>query len=132
MTLPRLWHNLNIMYSKHVLGRLGEQIIFDLLDGCEWTNHFKDAQQTYDIIWDGIKIDVKTTKFRIRKGFQTTLYSSKISKDILFVIVGITEERNYFWVRPHRGASSVFLRIEDAVSEKELKLEIKKVWESIS
>lgn len=119
------------MFSTFATARLGEQIIFDLLPGSEWKNPISESREYFDIVWQGIKIDVKTTKFRLKSGFQTSVRASQTGKkDVVFVVVAMDGENQFFWVMKE-SKTSVYLKIKDAIPIEKLQEKIIEVSKTL-
>jgi len=119
--------------STHAIARLGEQIIFDLLPNSTWKNPLKESGEYYDILWENIKINVKTSGFRLKNGFQVGISASQTGKrDVIYVIVGLEKEKKYFWVMLPPKVSSNYLKIKDSIAIKDLQKIIKKEAQNVT
>jgi hypothetical protein len=114
------------MYSAHATGKLGERIVFELLTGSEWNNEINESRDYYDLLWEGIKIEVKTTRCKLRNGFQVSLRASQTGNtDVVFVVVGLDEDKRYYWVILNPRVHSSYVKLQDSIPVENLKQTIK-------
>lgn len=111
-----------ISKSPSYVGRQGEQIVYDLLPGAKWINEVNSAGKQHDIEWQGVKIDVKTSTFKVYdESFHVNLGSSApYPNDIVYVVVGLIEGGYYLWVTRKSQVSSRIFRTKQAVKASEL------------
>lgn len=112
--------------SKHKVGRYGEQLVFEALEGAKWANGGFESSKQFDIEWNDIKIDVNSSSVRKRTGF---IFSNAggYRKELVNIFVGIDGEDNFFWVRKGLDKTGFYGRIVEAIGVGELAEEIKKV-----
>lgn len=114
--------------SPFKIAQLGERIVHQLLPGSEWKNPLIESGEYYDILWQGIKINAKTTRYRLKNGFQCSMSWSQTGKqDVVFVVVGIEGKKNYFWVVAAPKATSTYIKFSDCVPLDKIKERIKEV-----
>jgi hypothetical protein len=93
--------------SKRDIGYKGEDLVASLLLGAIHLNADKDAWQKWDVEWNGIKLDVKTTTqtsdVPVYMGFNT-------EEDLIFVCTNLSDRANIrFHLRHSRqGWKSTF------------------------
>ena len=111
--------------SRHKVGRYGEQLVYEALDGAKWSNGgFKTSKQ-YDIEWDGIKIDVNSSSIRKSTGFVFS-NASGYKKELVNVFVGMDGKDTFFWVKVNLENKGFYGRIVEAIDKEKLPSEIKK------
>ena len=89
------------MKSRIDIARKGERFIQQSLPGSQWLNEEKELSESYDLIWKGIKIDVKTT-LQMIPGSNTACQFTVVPKkdaSIILVMVAFIEEKVYVWVQ---------------------------------
>lgn len=110
--------------SPHKIGRMGERIVFNLLPGAEWNNNEFESYVDYDILWKGLKIDVKTSTYRnISGSFQiNTRVSQTGTRPDVYILVGIDLDRNknFFWAIVNPKVGSVLKSEHESCTEGEL------------
>lgn len=112
--------------STHKVGRYGEQIVFDALNGAEWPSGGFNTGEKYDLEWEGIKISVSSSTIMRRTGF---VFSNprRYKKDLLNVFVGVDGDNTYFWVRKGIDKTGFYGAVSKAITSvddlgKEIKL----------
>lgn len=112
--------------SRHKIGRYGEQLVFDALEGATWANGGFESSKHYDIEWLGIKIDVNTSSIRKNTGFVFS-NANGYHKELVNVFVGIDDKDVFCWVRLGLEKTGFYGRIVDAIKKEQLPDEIKKL-----
>ena len=79
-------------------GNQGEVLVASLLPDSVHLNQDREQYGNVDILWQGIQIDVKTTEIQSQATCAYFTPKPK-AKDIVYVLVGIDEDKHYFWVR---------------------------------
>src|SRR5205085_7906579 len=63
-----------------------------------WVNSITEQRKPYDIEWERIKIDVKTS----RAGYMPNTFQFTTGKygykEIMYILVGLETDKTYFWV----------------------------------
>lgn len=106
--------------STYDIGRKGEELIAEILPGAIDINKNKGMALPYDVLWNDLRIDVKTT---LQTDNQTATFSIKpgqINTGILLVMVAITDERNYYWVAQYKDKIKSRYKFADSIEESEL------------
>src|SRR5512142_522533 len=97
-------------------GRKGEQLIHELLPSSEWINADKDQQLPYDIVWEGIKIDVKFTSRILGNKKQGCLFAVRLnirSNGAVIVLVAQQDDLEYFWVEKASRNTTNYFKVKD-------------------
>lgn len=84
------------MRNKKLTAWKGEEFVYTALPGAQWLNQNGEAWKHYDILWEDIRIDVKTT--HRREGSDKFYFSDNYGRKTLFVFVGIENDDTYCWV----------------------------------
>lgn len=95
------------------IGRVGEQIVKDLLPRSKWLNQAWDNCKFWDLEWKGLKIDVKTTTVKSKRGKAFKFGTLITNKEVIYIFVGIDGLKNYFWVS--QGKSTRWKKIINSV-----------------
>lgn len=98
--------------TTHDIGRIGENIVLNLLEGST-----RITGEPYDILWDDIRIDVKTTK-NISKGGQVNFNvpgNDKRHNGILLVYVYIGEAEPIMFVDRYRVGKQTAFYLDEAI-----------------
>jgi hypothetical protein len=117
-------NNISMSVSRHKVGRAGEQLVYEALEGAKWANGGFETGKQYDIEWDGIKIDVNTSSIKKATGFVFS-NSNGYKKDLVNVFVGIDGEDVYFWVKINLDNKGFYGSISEAINKEELTNKIK-------
>lgn len=111
--------------DKRKIGLTGELLVNQALSGSKWLNMDSESKQNYDIDWNGILIDVKTTNRYCpssRHAFE--FYDSSSPKPentkIIFVFVAITDGKNLCWVQKPKPQFSYYMKEKDSFPLSEL------------
>ena len=96
-----------------LIGKVGEKIVRDLLPKSIWLNELWEKCQSWDLEWRGLKIDVKTTTNKSKRGKAFKFGSQILDKNVVYVFVGIDGLKNYFWIS--QGKSVRWKKIKDSV-----------------
>jgi hypothetical protein len=119
-----------VKINTKAISRKGELLVFGILPKAEWLNIDKESFEHYDIIWEDIKIDVKTTMQPVAsstKAFQFYDFSSKKGSDVILVLVAIYGGKEMFWIESSKTGKLVFYKKErESLSKLELPDAIKK------
>jgi len=108
------------MVNTYKLGSQGEQIVLGLLDGAVLAD---TEENDYDIFWKATKIEVKTSGLKRNTAFVFTGLQEK-RNDIIYVFVGIDEEKQYFWVKKSPVKTGFYASIKTAIPAEQLSKEI--------
>lgn len=104
--------------SLYRTSRQGEQLVKDALKGSIWADH-----NGHDLEWEGIKIDVKTRGAAGRMGNTAFTFAHFKDQDCVYVLVGIQEDQNFFWVLRSsdvKSRTSYYASLKDCVEYKDL------------
>ena len=118
--------------DSNKIGYIGEQRVVDLLAGSRWLGLEELNQGSHhDIDWEGIKIEVKTSvsPFTSKDGKPMFNFTVSGHNDCdVYVFLGRTEEKDYFWVEPKEAVKSGYYgKLDNTVTSDNLEKEIKKV-----
>lgn len=115
--------------NNMIVARKGEHLVFSLLPEANWINGERELRKPYEIIWKGIKIDVKATENVIDNHFTFYDNSPDSETNVIFVFVAFWDNKQRFWVekgntnkRSHTRSLS-----RESISEENLPSEILKV-----
>lgn len=125
-----MYYNTHIMKADtHKIGRMGENIVKNLLDRSE----FSKPRDFYDIDWEGIKIEVKTSTYKVPSGkFQVNARSSITGKKPdVFVIVGVDSVGEHFWVKRNFNYGTALMKKEDEIQKKEFANEVVRISKEV-
>src|ERR1035437_8519759 len=103
-------------------GFKGELLIHELLEGSIFPNQHKESRLPYDIEWQGIKIDVKTTAHTLKttkNGCSFTVNATKHHADIVLVFVALLD-KNYFWVSKYAKKINPYKKLTNALTAEQL------------
>lgn len=103
--------------SVYRLKRQGEQIVFGALKGAKW------AYNAHDIDWHNIKVSVKVRGRSGMNGDNAFTFTTFGKEEVVFVLVGIDGDKQYFWVTSQRqleGKQSFYASLKTAVTLKEV------------
>lgn len=124
--------------SASKIAKIGEIIVYTLLEDAEFSNGSLYAGKSHDLLWKDIKINVKTASGAKRSRTAYNFSAEKFDKDSVYVFVGLTSaeeaQSNYFWVLSKLGIknkSTVYLKIKDAVTASLLQERILEVAEDL-
>ena len=109
-----------ILKSKFFLGVFGERIVHESLPGSEWMRvGYGMGRDPFDIMWNGIKIEVKTSRsFYGDKNSFHMQFSLLRAEASIFVFLGIMGKTIYWWVKSKKEFnSSVYLKSENAFTD---------------
>lgn len=117
-------NNMIVPKSKFYLGVFGEKLVHKSLEGSIWMrNTNTGGRDSHDIEWNGIKIEVKTSRrmMSTRDGFVTQFsVLSSDAKIFVFLVIGNRGEI-YFWVKSEKEFyTSVYLKSSDSINNLEL------------
>lgn len=88
---------------------MGEGIVHELLTGSEWVNEKQERHLPYDITWEGVNIDVKTSLIPVG-GRRSFSFQTKISpryNGVVLVFLALGENESFFWTdKCHKGVKS--------------------------
>ncbi len=79
--------------TSHGIGRLGERVALQILDGSKDMNK-EHIQHPYDIEWNGKKIDVKTSRVRESRGRKTYSFNVKNKNCTYYLTVSLDDNLN--------------------------------------
>jgi hypothetical protein len=117
-------NNISMSVSRHKVGRAGEQLVYEALEGAKWANGGFETGKQYDIEWSGIKIDVNASSIRKNTGFVFS-NSHGYKKDLVNVFVGMDNDEIFFWVKVNLDNKGFYGRISEAINKEELPNKIK-------
>ena len=104
--------------NTSIKGRRGERIVQALLPSSELVNEDKELQQPYDILWDGIQIDVKTRYAPSDSNPNAYSFNARENKrhnGTVIVCVGIRGDKPYLWVSKYQPNMSLYFFVADAI-----------------
>lgn len=106
--------------SQYKTKRHGEELVKQALDGAEWSNN-----NDHDLDWRGIPIAVRVRSKSGMLGNNSFTFSSKfVNPKPVYVLVGIDDDAQYFWVVPGKEMikkSSFYGSIKESVPYPELR-----------
>lgn len=102
-------------------GARGEKFIHELLPGSDWVNEERERNLPYDVTWEGIKIDVKTSliKTQNKRSFTFVIKLSPRYNGVVLVFLALGENESFFWVdKCYKGVkSSRHLRVATPLAD---------------
>jgi len=110
--------------SRYGIARKGENLVHSLLPNSKLMVDI-DPHLPWDIEWEGIKIDVKTSQYNVNSTGFTFNIAHPYSNKAIYVLVGLAEGKTYFWVIKRIDASSYLAKHKDAIIAEELPEAIK-------
>lgn len=105
-----------------VVARKGEQLVKDLLPGANWINGEAESGENYDLFWNGIKINVKTSCQTVpssKNAYQFSMNNS-VGDNILILMVGLAHDEPYFWLETGELKSVYYKKIADGIKKSSL------------
>lgn len=105
--------------TSQQIGRLGEARIAEILEGAELPNAIKETYQPYDLIWEGIRINVKATAQLARtskKGFAFSFNPKEAQNEIVIVFVALLGDKEYFWAEKAHPFVKRYKRIDESIT----------------
>lgn len=111
--------------SRYGIARKGENLVHSLLPNSRLMVDI-DPHLPWDIEWEEIRIDVKTSQYNVNSSGFTFNIAHPYSNKAIYVLVGLAPERTYFWVIKRIDASSYLANLNNAITEEELPTAIKK------
>lgn len=96
------------------IGRMGEEIVKNLLPKSRWINEAWDVCKFWDLEWKGLQIDVKTSTVKSKKGKAFDFGTRISNKKVIYVFVGLDGAKRYFWVS--KGKTSNWKKTSESVS----------------
>lgn len=109
--------------SNNRVGFAAELKVAELLPGCEIINQLRDDKKPYDLLWNGIKIDVKGTARADgvkAKRCNFTMNHTPAHTGVVLVLIGMLEDKDYYWVKPYIDNPSMYCKLEDALEADKL------------
>lgn len=107
------------MKDKRRIGYAGELLVASVLPGAEHANDITDTKLPYDLIWQGIKIDVKTTTIGIgslKSAFNFNVIANHEHQDVILVLVALLVDERYFWVDNYSLPFKSYRKSKDSIS----------------
>lgn len=104
--------------SLYRLSRQGEELVYKALEGAVWSDN-----NGHDIDWNGIRISVKTRGTSGAIGQTAFVFSHFNDKKVVYILVGITKSKHYFWVissKELKAKKSYYASIKESVEYEEL------------
>jgi len=85
--------------SPGAIGKRGERVVHELLQGSEWINKERERNLPYDVVWNGIQIDVKASLMKTRdtRHFNFIVRVGPRYNGVVLVFVALGEGENFFW-----------------------------------
>lgn len=114
-----------INISPRELGRLGETIVTSLLPDSIDVNENGETHLPYDILWNNIKIDVKTRRSK-NEFIDCQVKANTLNQGVILVFLLIKDDRYYFWVDRYADKLSSRRHTSNSVNSFELISEIEK------
>ena len=107
------------------IGLRGEMLVHEILEGSELTNDIhKDTHLPYDLTWEGIKVNVKTTSITAPSTDGACSFGALKKKihhnGVIAVFVYISIDKEYFWVEKYSAKMRTYFRINESLSRAEL------------
>lgn len=110
--------------SLHI-GFLGEKVVWEILSGSSWLNNLGETHSDFDIFWNDIKIDVKTTMTLMSKKAvkftNSQFYTQKKKDDVVVLLLALIYEEKYFWILEEKNKGNIYKRFNTAFREDDLK-----------
>lgn len=115
--------------SPGEIGTMGEGIVHNLLPGSDWVNEEHERQLPYDVVWDGVKIDVKTTLMKEPRRLHHSFVVGVSPKHngIVLVFVALGKNENFFWADKYSKEVKRSRHTSMAIPLSELPMAIKNV-----
>jgi hypothetical protein len=86
------------MINRKEQSRRGEKLINNLLKKSVWVNKIKEKGLPYEIIWNNVLIDVKTTSNLIGNWFSFYDNSPDPESNVILVLVAFWNKRIKIWI----------------------------------
>lgn len=103
-------------------GWIGETIVTELLPHAKHMNEYWESTEPYDVLWNKIKIDVKTCKRSYgNSGSWTSFKAIDPTSDIIYVYLLIHEQLgNLYWVSHSSDRFLSYAHRKTAISSEDL------------
>ena len=104
------------------LSMRGKLLVHNILQGSQAVDLNGESELPYDIAWEGITIDVKTTSMAYGKNSRYCMFSRSVSPrhDGVRIFVYLTDNAEYFWVEKTSRQASTYLNIRSAITREQL------------
>ena len=103
------------------IARRGEEIVHKLLRNSIWLNEKGESNAPFDINWENVKINVKTTeKYRDENGGTCSFSTHNPNNDVILVFVALIKDKEFFWARNSTNKLGITLKLADSVSREYL------------
>lgn len=113
----------HLLTSPKGLGSYGERLANSLLPNSYNLNYPKDLGCPYDLLWNGIAIDVKFTTVTHGLANNKAKYSFRWSKEhfgIVLLHIAVIKDQEYYWVQPYDLKCKYIFYLHESLTKAEI------------